>query len=122
MARQGIEPLCHTPWKAHRPGGFSCDTGQESAPCPLRTCWSRDCRGLAVRRSLLRGSEDVEPDLDLGAVGAGHVALGRGDPQGLPRGAERPAVVEVDFDRELGTVAGELDVFHGGLSFVRWLR
>lgn len=69
---------------------------------------------------LLRvGGEDVEPDLDLGAVGAGHVALGRGDPQGLPRARRLPTVGEVDGDGEGGAVALELDVFHGALSFVR---
>ncbi len=57
---------------------------------------------------------DVETDLDLGAVGAGDVALRAGDSHRLAGGRLLPTMGEVDFDGELGTVAGELDVFHDG--------
>lgn len=63
--------------------------------------------------------EDVEPDLDLGAVGAGHVALRGRDPHGLARARLLPTVGEIDGDGEDVAVASELDVFHC-LSPVGW--
>jgi len=122
VASQGIEPLRYTTLEGRGvPPRFSCSTGEESAPCPLRTCWYRDCRGLADVGELLLGNrgEDVETDLDLGGTVAGDVAFGAGDPKGLAGGGHLPTVGEVDFDGELVAVAGELDVFHDGLSFVR---
>lgn len=63
--------------------------------------------------------EDVEPHLDLGAVGAGHVALRGRDPRGLARGRLLPAMGEIDRDGEDVAGALEGDVFHCDCPFVR---
>lgn len=92
---------------------------------PLLTPQARpSCEGQAqdVRgglRLLGRGrAEDVEPDLDLGLPVERHVALRAGDAHRLAGGRERASVFEIDFDGELGAVAGELDVFHDVCPFL----